>query len=53
MEAITKALGDTATSIADNALSSIASVLPTVAPIFAAIVVIGIVYSVIRKFSAG
>ena len=46
MQSITTALSTTATTIADNALSAIGTVLPTVAPIFAAIVVISITYKV-------
>lgn len=52
MEAITQGLSTLAGSIASNALNSIGAVLPVVGPIFAAIVVIGIVYKVIKKFSA-
>ncbi len=52
MEAVTTGLTTLANSIATNALSSIGAVLPVVGPIFAAIVVISIVYKVIKKFSA-
>lgn len=41
-----------ATSIATNATNAIGQVLPVIAPVFAAIVVIGIVYKVIKKFSS-
>ena len=51
MNSITTALSGMADTICTTALNCLAEVVPSIAPIMAAIIVIGIVYSVIRKFS--
>lgn len=51
IDTITTALVTAMTSIANSAMSGIASILPVAAPVLGAILVIGIGIKVFRKFS--